>query len=83
MSKEDGNGEGIHRVRCAVVTITMNMETGLVAIGGSVPTNEFGKMLCQGGADEFERRIAAKRAERLIAVAGPEILGALPGRGEQ
>lgn len=59
----------------------MNMETGIVTIGGSVPTLEFGKMLCQAGADEFERKIAAKHVQAGIAIAGPELLENLKGRG--
>lgn len=78
---ENDNGDGVRYARCATITVTMNMETGLVTIGGSVPTNEFGKMLCQAGADEFERRIQKKRAEQLISVAGPDLLENLKAHG--
>jgi hypothetical protein len=83
MSKPDDNGggaeHGVTRERVAVLSLSLNMATGKLTVGGSAPTYEFAKPMCQMGADEFERLIAARRVDRGIALAGPELLRDLRG----
>jgi len=74
MSKPGDNGDnesGVDRHRCAVVTLTLDMTSGQLTIGGSCPTHELARALCQMGADEAERKIAERRAKHLIEVASP------------
>jgi len=71
-----GNGRA---VRVAVLTLTLNMETGALTIGGSAPSHEFAKGICQMAADEFERKITARRATEALSVASADFLTGLPG----
>jgi hypothetical protein len=79
MDSQKSNGDAVRGVRVAVLTLTFDMETGRLQIGGSVPSNEFAKGICCMAADEFERKISAKRATEALSIASADFLTGLPG----
>jgi len=81
MSNPTGNGAGEGQKRFAVVTLTYDLDTFQLTVGGTCPTTQFAKALCLMGADECEQQLEAKRMRQRLAIAGPELLAQLQHRG--
>lgn len=78
---EPENGGRVESIAVPVLTITFDPRTYTVEVGGSVPNWIFAKAMLQMAADEAERKIQAARIQAGIAIAGPELLESLKGRG--
>lgn len=58
------NGE-FHRV--ARLELILDMETGILNVGGKAPTLELSKAMCGMAYDEFERKIHVERVKQMMS----------------
>lgn len=74
------NGGAVTHHAVPLLTITYDPRTFLVSVGGSVPSWEFAEAMLHMAMKETERKINERRAQKSIAVAGPELFSSFARR---